>query len=185
MVTLNLDYIFNPKSIAIIGASDQEGSVGYAIVKNLTQQGYAGKVYLVNIRKPEILGVKTYPTVMEVPEAVDLAMIATPAKTVPDVMEECGRAGAKGAIIVSAGFKETGAEGKDLEQKILQIAKKYDVRVIGPNCIGIIRPRNNLNATFLDKIPKAGKIAFLSQSGALGSAILDWAIHENIGFSNL
>src|SRR3972149_4243485 len=184
MVTLNLDNIFNPKSIAIIGASDVEGSVGYAIVKNLTQQGFAGKVYFVNIRKPEILGVRTYPTVMEVPETVDLAMIATPAKTVPDVMEECGRAGAKGAIIVSAGFKETGAEGKDLEQKILQIAKKYDVRVIGPNCIGIIRPRNNLNATFLDKMPKSGKIAFLSQSGALVSAILDWAIHENIGFSN-
>src|SRR3990170_545300 len=168
MVTLNLDNIFNPKSVAIIGASDVEGSVGYAIVKNLTQQGYAGKVYFVNIRKPEILGVRTYPTVMEVPEAV----------------EECGRAGVKGAIIISAGFKETGAEGKALEQKILEIAKKYGVRIIGPNCIGIIRPRNNLNATFLDKVPKAGKIAFLSQSGALGSAILDWAIHENIGFSN-
>src|SRR4030065_182644 len=113
MVTLNLDKIFNPKNIAIIGASDVEGP-----------------------------------------------------------------------IIVSAGFKETGAEGKALEQKILEIARKYGVRVIGPNCIGIIRPRNYLNATFLDKIPKAGKIAFLSQSGALGSAILDWAIHENNGFSN-
>src|SRR4030067_3347080 len=154
MVTLNLDKIFNPKSVAIIGASDVKGSVGYAIVKNLTQQGYAGKVYLVNIRKPEILGVRTYPTVMEVPEAVDLAMIATPAKTVADVMEECGHAGVKGAIIVSAGFKETGAEGKALEQKILEIAKKYDVRVIGPNCIGIIMRRINLNATFLDTVPK-------------------------------
>src|SRR3989337_3842378 len=184
MVTLNLDYIFNPKSIAIIGASDQEGSVGYAIVKNLTQQGYAGKVYFVNIRKPEILGVRTYPTVMEVPEAVDLAMIATPAKTVPDVMEECGRAGVKGAIIGSAGCKETGSEGKLLEEKILEKAKKYGVRVIGPNCIGIIRPRINLNATFVDKVPKPGHVAFLSHSGALGSAILDWAIHENIGFSN-
>ncbi len=91
MVTLNLDKIFDPKSIAIIGASDVEGSVGLSIVKNLTKQGYAGKVYLVNIRKPEILGVKTYPTVLEIPEVVDLAMIATPAKTVPDVMEECGR----------------------------------------------------------------------------------------------
>lgn len=184
MVTLNLDKIFNPKSIAIIGASDQEGSVGYAIVKNLTQQGYAGKVYFVNIRKPEILGVKTYPTVLEVPEAVDLAMIATPAKTVPDVIEECGRAGVKGAIIVSAGFKETGAEGKALEQKILEKARKYGIRVIGPNCIGVMRPRINLNATFVNKVSKPGKVAFLSQSGALGSAILDWAISENIGFSN-
>ncbi|HEX9862645.1 MAG TPA: bifunctional acetate--CoA ligase family protein/GNAT family N-acetyltransferase [Candidatus Bathyarchaeia archaeon] len=184
MVTLNLDKVFNPKSVAIIGASDQEGSVGYAIVKNFTQLGYAGKVYFVNMRKPEILGVKTYPTVGQIPEPVDLAIIATPAKTVPDVVEQCGKAGVKGAIIVSAGFKETGAEGKELEAKILEIKKKYGMRIIGPNCIGIIRPKINLNATFVDKVPKPGKIAFLSQSGALGSAILDWAIHENIGFSN-
>jgi acetyltransferase len=184
MGTLNLDKIFNPQSVAIIGASDVEGSVGYAIVKNFTQLGYTGKVYFVNIRKPEILGVKTYQTVDQISEPVDLAIIATPAKTVPDVMEECGRAKVKGTIIVSAGFKETGAEGKLLEEKILEIARKYDIRVIGPNCIGIIRPRTNLNATFLDKMPKSGKVAFLSQSGALGSAILDWAIHENIGFSN-
>ncbi|HEX9262335.1 MAG TPA: CoA-binding protein, partial [Candidatus Bathyarchaeia archaeon] len=184
MVTLNLDKIFNPRSVAIIGASDVEGSVGYAIVKNLTQQGYAGKVYFVNIRKPEILGVKTYPTITEVPETVDLAMIATPAKTVPDVMEECGKAGVKGAIIVSAGFKETGAEGKSLETKILEKARKYGIRVIGPNCVGIMHPLVNLNATFIDKVPKPGKVAFLSQSGALGSAILDWAISENIGFSH-
>ena len=99
-------------------------------------------------------------------------------------MEECGKAQVKGVIIVSAGFKETGSAGKALEEKILESAKKYGIRVIGPNCIGIIRPRNNLNATFLDKMPKPGNVAFLSQSGALGSAILDWAIHENIGFSN-
>jgi len=120
---LNLDKIFNPKSVAIIGASDEEGSVGYAIVKNFTQLGYAGKVYLVNIRKPELLGVKTYQKVGQIPDPVDLAMIATPAKTVPEVVEECGRAGVKGVIIVSAGFKETGAEGKALEDKILEIKK--------------------------------------------------------------
>jgi acetyltransferase len=184
MVTLNLDKIFNPKSVAVVGASDKEGSVGYAIVKNFTDHGFAGKVYLVNIRTPEILGIKTYQKIEQIPEAVDLAMIATPAKTVPAVMEECGRAGVKGAIIVSAGFKETGAEGKALEEKILEVKKKYGMRVIGPNCIGVIRPRTSLNATFVDKMPKPGKIAFISQSGALGSAILDWAIHENIGFSN-
>ena len=184
MVTLNLDKIFNPKSVAVIGASDVECSVGYAIVKNFTQLGYAGEVYLVNIRKPEILGVKTYQTVEQIPESVDLAMIATPAKTVPAVVEECGRAGVKGVIIVSAGFKEVGTEGKTLEEKILEAKRKYGIRVIGPNCIGIIRPRINLNATFMDKMPKTGKVAFISQSGALGSAILDWAIHENIGFSN-
>src|SRR5512136_1182256 len=184
MVTLNLDKIFEPKSIAIVGASDVEGSVGFAMVKNLTQFGYAGKVYLVNIRKPEILGVRTYPTVDQIPEAVDLAIIATPAKTVPDVMEECGRAGVKGAIIVSAGFKETGPEGTALEQKIHEKAKKYGIRIIGPNCIGVMRPKLNLNATFVNKVAKPGKVAFLSQSGALGSAILDWAISQNIGFSN-
>ncbi|MCW4010679.1 MAG: bifunctional acetate--CoA ligase family protein/GNAT family N-acetyltransferase [Candidatus Bathyarchaeota archaeon] len=184
MGTLNLDKVFNPQSVAIIGASDAEGSVGYAIVKNFTRLGYAGKVYFVNIRKPEILGTKTYPSIAAIPEPVDLAMIATPAKTVPDVVEECGKAGVKGAIIVSAGFKETGPAGKALEEKILGLARKYNIRIVGPNCIGIIRPRINLNATFVDKVPKSGNIAFLSQSGALGSAILDWAIHENIGFSN-
>ncbi len=184
MVTTNLDKIFNPQTVAIIGASDVEGSVGYAIVKNFTQSGFAGKVYFVNIKKPEILGVKTYQTVDQIPEQVDLALIATPAKTVPQVMEECGKAKLKGVIIVSAGFKETGPAGKALEEQVGQIAKKFGVRVIGPNCIGVLRPRINLNATFLDKMPKAGNIAFLSQSGALGSAILDWAIHENIGFSN-
>ena len=184
MVTTNLDKIFNPQNVAIIGASDVEGSVGYAIVKNFTQMGYTGKVYFVNIRKPEILGVKTYPTVDQIPEPVDLAIVATPAKTVPDVMEECGKAQVKGVIIVSAGFKETGPAGKALEEQILAAARKYGIRVIGPNCIGLIRPRNNLNATFLDKMPKPGNVAFLSQSGALGSAILDWALHENIGFSN-
>ena len=184
MGTLNLDKIFNPQSVAIIGASDAEGSVGYAIVKNFTRLGYAGKVYFVNNRKAEILGTKTYPTVDKIPEPVDLAMIATPAKTVPGVMEECGKAGVKGVIIVSAGFKETGPAGKALEEEMLRIAKKYEIRVVGPNCIGLIRPGINLNATFVDKLPKPGNLAFLSQSGALGSAILDWAIHQNIGFSN-
>ena len=117
MVTTNLDKIFNPKNVAIIGASDVEGSVGYAIVKNFTQMGFTGKVFFVNIRKPEILGVKTYPTVDQIPEPVDLAIVATPAKTVPDVMEECGKAHVKGVIIVSAGFKETGPGWKSFGRK--------------------------------------------------------------------
>ena len=153
-------------------------------MKNFTQMGFEGKVYFVNIRKSEILGIKTYKTIELIPELVDLAIIATPAKAVPDVMEECGRSHVKSVIIVSGGFKETGLEGKALEDKILEIARKYDIRVVGPNCIGIIHPMINLNATFLDKMPKPGNIAFLSQSGALGPAILDWAIHENIGFSS-
>jgi acetyltransferase len=184
MVTKNLDKIFNPKSVAIIGASDVEGSVGYLIAKNFSQLGYTGKYYFVNIRKPEIFGVKTYKSVDQISEPIDLAIIATPAKTVQEIMEQCGKAQVRGVIIVSAGFKETGIEGKQLEDAIEEVAKKYDIRVIGPNCIGVIRPRINLNASFLDKMPKPGNIAFLSQSGALGSAILDWAIHENIGLSN-
>jgi acetyltransferase len=184
MVIANLDKIFNPKSVAIIGASDKEASVGHAIVKNFTELGYSGRVYLVNIRKTEVLGNKTYQNIKQISEAVDLAIIATPAKTVPTIMEECGQAGVKGAIIVSAGFKETGPEGKALENKILQTKNKYGIRVVGPNCIGIIRPMNHLNATFTNKMPKPGKVAFISQSGALGSAILDWATNENIGFSN-
>ena len=184
MVTLYLDKIFNPRSVAIIGASDEEGTVGYALMKNFTEHGFEGKIYPVNIRKTEIHGLKAYQTVEQIPEPVDLAVIATPAKIVPDIVEQCGKAGVKGIIIISAGFKEIGPEGKALEDKIQEIKKKYGLRIIGPNCLGVIRPSIRLNATFVDKMPKPGNIAFISQSGALGSAILDWAIHENIGFSN-
>jgi acetyltransferase len=184
LVTLNLDKIFNPKSIAVIGASDEDGSVGYILMKNFAELGYKGKVYPVNIRKTEILGSKAYQTVDQLPETVDLAVIATPAKTVPTVVEQCGKAGIKGIIIISAGFKEIGPEGKALEAEILEIKRKYNLRIIGPNCLGIIRPNINLNATFTTRMPKSGNIAFISQSGALGAAILDWAVNENVGFSN-
>jgi acetyltransferase len=184
LVTLHLDKIFNPRSVAIIGASDEEGTVGYALMKNFTEHDFEGKIYPVNIRKTEIHGLKAYQTVEQIPEPIDLAVIATPAKTVPDIVEQCGKAGVKGIIIISAGFKEIGPEGKALEDKILEIKKKYSLRIIGPNCLGVIRPSIKLNATFISKTPKPGNIAFISQSGALGSAILDWAIHENIGFSN-
>jgi acetyltransferase len=184
MVTLNLEKIFDPQSIAVIGASDEECSVGYSLMNNLTENGYEGKVYPVNIHKTEILGLKAYQTVRQLPETVDLAVVATPARTVPEMVEQCGEAGIVGVIIVSAGFKEAGPEGKKLEDKILEAKRKYNMRVVGPNCLGVIRPSINLNATFTNKIPKQGNIAFISQSGALGSAILDWAIHEKIGFSN-
>lgn len=184
LATLNLDKIFDPKSIAVIGASDKEGSVGYTLMKNLTDLGYRGKVYPVNIHKPKILGLKAYQTVEQLPEIVDLAIIATPAKTVPEIVEHCGAAGIVSIIIISAGFKEVGAEGKALEDRILRVKERYNLRIIGPNCFGIIRPSMRLNATYADKMPKPGSVAFISQSGALGAAILDWAIHENIGFSN-
>ncbi len=184
MGTLNLDKIFNPESIAVIGASDGEGSVGYFLMKNLTGAGYGGRVYPVNLRKTEILGFKAYPTVDQLPETVDLAIIAIPAEGVPDVVEQCGKNGIIGIIIISAGFKETGPEGRALEERISDIRKRYNLRILGPNCLGIIRPDIRLNATFTDEMPKPGSIAFISQSGALGTAILDWAAHENIGFSN-
>jgi len=184
LVTLHLDKIFNPQSVAIIGASDEEGTVGYALMKNFAELGFEGKLFPVNIRKTKVLGTKAYQTVEQIPEPVDLAVIATPAKTVPEVVEQCGKTGIKGIIIISAGFKEIGEEGKALENKILELKRKYDLRIIGPNCLGVIRPGINLNATFISKMPKPGNIAFISQSGALGSAILDWALHENIGFSN-
>ncbi len=170
--------------MAIIGASDEKGTVGYALIKNFTELGFEGKIYPVNIRKTEVLGLKACQSVKQIPEPVDLAVIATPAKTVPEIVEQCGKAGIKGMIIISAGFKEIGPEGKALEDKIQEIKNKYGLRIIGPNCLGVIRPSIRLNATFVDKMPKPGNIAFISQSGALGSAILDWAIHENIGFSN-
>jgi acetyltransferase len=184
LVTLNLEKIFNPQSVAIVGASDEEGTVGYALMKNFKELGFEGKIYPVNIRKTEILGTKAYQTIEQIPEPVDLAVIATPAKTVPDIVEQCGKAGIKGIVIISAGFKEIGAEGKALEDKLFEIKRKYDLRIIGPNCLGVIRPGIRLNATFINRMPKPGNIAFISQSGALGSAILDLAIHENIGFSN-
>jgi len=181
--TENLDKIFKPRVVAILGASDTEGSVGHALATNFVRGVFEGKSYFVNNHKPEILGVKAYPTIGAVPETVDLAIIATPAKTVPGVVEECGEAGVKGVVILSAGFKETGPEGKALEDQILAIAQRYGMRIVGPNCLGIIRPATRLNGTFLSKVPKPGTVAFLSQSGALGSAILDTAIHENVGFS--
>ncbi|HTT45426.1 MAG TPA: bifunctional acetate--CoA ligase family protein/GNAT family N-acetyltransferase [Thermoplasmata archaeon] len=183
MGTTNLDRIFKPRVVAILGASDTEGSVGYAVTANFVRGLFEGKSYLVNNHKSEILGVKAYPNIAAVPETVDLAIIATPAKTVAGVVDECGRAGVKGVVILSAGFKETGPAGKALEDEIVQVANKYGIRVVGPNCLGIIRPATRLNGTFLSKVPKPGTVAFLSQSGALGSAILDTAIHENIGFS--
>jgi len=184
LVTRDLDKLFKPQSIAVIGASDEKGSVGYALMRNLTDSAYKGSVFPVNIRKSEILNLKAYKDVEQLPKIVDLAIIATPAKTVPRILEQCGKMGIKGVIIISAGFKEAGSEGKALEEKIIEIKKKHNLRIIGPNCLGLIRPSIGLNATFAMKKAKLGNVAFISQSGALGTAILDLAVHENIGFSN-
>jgi acetyltransferase len=175
--------MLNPKTVAAIGATDSEGTVGQSLMKNLLLGKDRRKIYPVNPNKETVMGLKCYQKIGEVPEQVDLAVIATPAKTVPGIVEECAMAGVGGIIIISAGFREIGAEGAKLEEEIRNVQAKYDIRILGPNCVGLIRPQINLNATFLRDNPTPGQIAFVSQSGALGSAILNWAISARIGFS--
>ncbi len=178
-----LNRIFNPKRIAIIGASEREGSIGAKILQNLVGVGYKGAVYPVNTFRQSVQGITAYPSISKVPHRVDLALVATPAHTVPQIVEECGKAGVSGVVISSAGFRETGEAGSALEEKILQHQKTYGIRIIGPNSIGIIRPKINLFATFADKRAKPGRIAFISQSAALCASALDWASESQVGFS--
>ncbi|PHN02254.1 acetate--CoA ligase alpha subunit [Flavilitoribacter nigricans] len=179
-----LEKIFKPKTIAAIGASDQEGSVGNALIKNLLTGGFEGKVYPVNPKRKTIQGVPCYRSVSEIPDKVDLAVIATPAKVVPAVVEECGRSGVGGLVVLSAGFAEAGAEGKAMYQDILKKARKYKMRVIGPNCLGFINPSIGINASFAADMALPGNIAFISQSGALCTGILDWSLDQSVGFSH-
>ncbi|MGG6268259.1 bifunctional acetate--CoA ligase family protein/GNAT family N-acetyltransferase [Leptolyngbya sp. AN03gr2] len=179
-----LDAIFSPKTIAVIGATEREGSVGRTVLWNLMTHPFGGTVFPVNPQRSSVLGIKAYNSISEVPEAVDLVIIATPAKTVPDVVSQCVDAGVKGAIVLSAGFREIGAIGTDLEQQICAHLKRGQMRMIGPNCLGVMNPHLGLNATFANSIAQPGKVGFISQSGALCSAILDWSLHENVGFSS-
>lgn len=181
----NLDAIFNPKSIAIIGASRQPGSVGFSLLANVIDSRFQGIVYPVNPKAKGILGIKCYPNVIEIPDVVDLAVIVVPSHIVPEVLEECGQKGIKGAIIISAGFKEIGGEGVLLEESVKNISRKYGISMVGPNCLGIMNtsPQSSLNATFGTQMPSEGNIAFMSQSGALCVAVLDYAKEANIGFS--
>lgn len=175
--------LFDPKSVALIGASEEEGSVGQTLMKNLLAGKGRRSVYPVNPNRPSVFGMKCYPTIKEVPEHVDLAVVAVPAKIVPSVVEQCGEVGVDGVVIISAGFREAGEEGRKLEERIESIRQRYGMRILGPNCMGVVRPHVNLNATFLRRVPEPGQIAFVSQSGALGAAILDRAIDAHIGFS--
>jgi len=174
---------FDPGSIALVGATDREGTVGKIILENLLLAKDKRKIYPVNPNREKALNMECYPNIGSLPEPPSLAVIVTPAEGVPDLVKESGKAGVKAIIIISAGFKEIGAEGKAREDKIADIASKYNIRVMGPNCMGVIRPSANLNTTFTTRMPKPGYVAFLSQSGALGSAVLDWAISKGIGFS--
>jgi acetyltransferase len=177
-----LDEIFLPKSVAVIGASDRAGSVGRNVLWNLLSTPFGGTVYPVNAKRDSVLGVRGYRSVSAIPEAVDLAVITTPAATVPELIQECVTAGVPAAIVISAGFKEHGEEGKELERQIKRIITGK-MRVIGPNCLGVMNPITGFNATFAQTIARPGNIAFISQSGALCTAVLDWSLKEMVGFS--
>jgi acetyltransferase len=178
-----LSAIFEPRSVAVIGASEKTGSVGRTILWNLISSPFGGTVYPVNPTRPSILGVKAYPNLAAIPDPVDLAVIVTPAPTVPGIMAECVEKGVKGVIVISAGFKETGSEGVELEKKVLEQARRGNIRLVGPNCLGVMRPPSGLNATFASGIAHPGSVGFISQSGALLTAVLDWSRRENVGFS--
>ena len=178
-----LDVLFRPNAVAVIGASEQEGSVGRTLVWNLISSSFGGTIYPVNHKRKSILGIKAYKTVSDVPEDVDLAVIAVPAQIVPMIVQECVDNGIKGAIIISAGFKEIGESGIQLEREILAIARKGGMRIIGPNCLGVMSPNSGLNATFAQRMAQPGSVGFISQSGAMCTAILDWSHTENLGFS--
>jgi acetyltransferase len=180
-----LKAIFYPRTVAVVGASREPGSVGQSMLANLLSSRFKGIVFPVNPKADGVLGIKSYPRVSEIPDQVDLAVVVVPSRIVPAVLEECGERGVKGTIIITAGFKEIGGEGIDLERRIREIVRHYDMTLVGPNCLGVINtdPRSSMNATFGTQMPKEGNIAFISQSGALCVAVLDYAKEANIGFS--
>ena len=178
-----LDAIFAPRNVAVIGATEKEDSVGRTLLWNLITNPFGGTVFPVNPKRSNIMGIRAYPSIADVPDQIDLAVIVTPAPTVPSLIEECVQAGAKGAIIISAGFKEIGPEGVALEQKILAKAQAARMRIIGPNCLGVMSPMTGINATFAKGMARPGSVGFISQSGALCTSVLDWSLQENVGFS--
>jgi len=175
--------IFAPRSVALIGATERAGSVGRTLLENLLAHDFGGTVFPVNPRHEYLLGRKTYARVSDLPEPVDLAVIVTPAATVPALIAECAAAKVQGAVIISAGFKETGPVGAELEREVLANARQSRLRFLGPNCLGVMLPHAGLNATFAAGIARPGSVGFISQSGALCTAVLDWSLRENVGFS--
>ena len=178
-----LDAIFVPRSVAVIGATERSGSVGRAVLWSLVSSPFGGTVYPVSDKHASVLGIKAYKTVADLPEVVDLAVVVTPATTVPSLVGQCVEAGVRGAIVISAGFKEQGEQGKELEGQILERIQGTGLRLVGPNCLGVMNPISGLNATFASAIAHPGNVGFISQSGALCTAILDWAQKEMVGFS--
>lgn len=180
-----LTSLFEPKAVAVIGASDREGSVGNVILRNLLEGGYQGRLYPINPKHETVQGLPAYKSIEEIGARVELAVIATKPRSVPEIVEQCGRSGVKFAIVITAGFAEAGHTGAALERKMLEIARSYNVRILGPNCLGLIRPAIKLNATFAQVSANPGNLALVSQSGALCSAILDWAKVNGVGFSSV
>lgn len=178
-----LKSIFAPKNVAVIGATEKEGSVGRTILWNLISSPFGGAVFPINPKRPSLLGIKAYPSIKDVPDQVDLAVIVTPSTSIPGIIAECAEAGVKGAIVISAGFKEVGPAGVELERQLLDNARKGGMRIVGPNCLGVMNPISGLNATFAAGMARKGHVAFISQSGALCTAVLDWSFKENVGFS--
>lgn len=178
-----LDPMFFPHSVAVIGATERPGSVGRAVVWSLISSPFGGTVYPVSNKRSNVLGLKAYSRIADVPEIVDLAVIVTPATTVPGVVCECVEAGVRSLIVISAGFKEHGEQGKELERQIMERIRGTKIRLVGPNCLGIMNPLSGLNATFASNIARPGNVAFISQSGALCTAVLDWCQKEMVGFS--
>ena len=181
----HLKPLFAPKSVAVFGASDRADSVGQIVFQNMLRSGYQGALYPVNPKHKKIQGVKAFASLAQIEEPVELAVIATPANTVPDIIEQCGKHQVRAAVIITAGFGETGEAGKVLERQVLETAQHYGVRLIGPNCLGVMRPDIGLNATFNKGSANVGNLAFVSQSGALCTAILDWAQTNDVGFSSV
>ncbi|MFP4121514.1 MAG: bifunctional acetate--CoA ligase family protein/GNAT family N-acetyltransferase [Coleofasciculus sp.] len=177
-----LHSFFAPDTVAVIGATDKEGSVGRTLLWNLMSNPFGGTIFPVNPKRHSVLGIPAYSSIKDIPDPVDLAIIAIPAPFVPGVVQECVEVGVKSAIIISAGFKETGSKGVELEKQILETARGK-MRIIGPNCLGLMSPRSGLNATFASTMARPGNLAFISQSGALCTAVLDWSFWENVGFS--
>jgi len=177
-----LDPLFLPESVAVIGASERPGSVGRSVLWNLLSSPFGGTVFPVNSKRTNVLGIKAYPSVRELPDKVDLVVITTPADTVPAIIAESVEVGIPAGIVISAGFKESGEHGKELERQIAQTIRGK-MRIIGPNCLGVMNPIRGLNATFAHSVARAGNVAFISQSGALCTAVLDWSLRENVGFS--
>lgn len=178
-----LDVFFSPKSVALVGATENAGSVGRTLMWNLITNPFGGTVFPVNPKRASVLGVKAYPSIASLPEPPELAVISTPARSIPGIVRECVDAGVQGAIVISAGFKEIGAEGVRLEQELLKEAKRGGLRIVGPNCLGIMNPLSRFNATFAHGLALPGRVAFISQSGALCTAVLDWSLKERVGFS--